>query len=128
MTPQDSLHFGWAHAFRSPGNPGQHNDSTLVTANGAAYGPNQNQADMLTAAYKHKYSENLTWYTNVAATFNGPDAHYDLGAGGRSVTTDCHDADCRAGRPHFRPALLDGHNARRGFHRPAMEVLSGASG
>jgi hypothetical protein len=47
---------------------------------------------MLTAAYKHKYSENLTWYTAVAATFNGPSAHYDLGAGGRSVTTDCHDA------------------------------------
>ena len=47
---------------------------------------------MVTAAYKHKYSDNLTWYTNVAAIFNGPDAHYDLGAGGRGVTTDCHDA------------------------------------
>jgi predicted porin len=92
LTPQDSLHFGWAHAFRSPGNPGQHNDSTLTTANGAAYGPTDNQADMLTLAYKHMYSPNLTWYTNVAVTFNGPDAHYDLGAGGRSVTTDCHDA------------------------------------
>jgi predicted porin len=92
VTKVDSIHFGWAHAFASPGNPGQHNDTTLVTANGATYGPNQNQADMLTAAWKHKYSENLTWYTNVAATFNGPDAHYDLGAGGRGVTTDCHDA------------------------------------
>ena len=89
----DSIHFGWAHAFKSPGNPGQHNDTTLTTANGAAYGPNQNQADMLTAAYKHRFSENLLWYTNVAATFNGPDAHYDLGAGGRAVTTDCHDAN-----------------------------------
>src|SRR5664280_357483 len=92
LSPMDSLHFGWAHAFRSPGNPGQHNDTTLITANGAVYGPTENQADMLTAAWKHKYSENLIWYTNVAATFNGPDAHYDLGAGGRSVTTDCHDA------------------------------------
>ncbi len=92
LNPQDSLHFGWAHAFRSPGNPGQHNDSTLTTADGASFGPNQNQADMLTLAYMHKYSENLTWYTDVAATFNGPDAHYDLGAGGRAVTTDCHDA------------------------------------
>src|ERR1035437_9997635 len=92
LSPMDSLHFGWAHAFASPGNPGQHNDTTLVTDNGAVYGPTQNQADMLTAAWKHKYSENLTWYTNVAATFNGPDAHYDLGAGGRAVTTDCHDA------------------------------------
>ena len=97
LSPMDSLHFGWAHAFRSPGNPGQHNDTTLVTANGAVYGPTENQADMLTAAYKHKYSDNLTWYTNVAATFNGPDAHYDLGAGGRAVTTDCHDATGSAG-------------------------------
>jgi len=47
---------------------------------------------MVTASYKHKFSENLTWYTAVAATFNGPSAHYDLGAGGRGVTTDCHDA------------------------------------
>jgi len=92
VTPVDSIHFGWAHAFASPGNPGQHNDSTLVTANGATYGPNQNQADMVTAAWKHQFSENLLWYTDVAATFNGPDAHYDLGAGGRGVTTDCHDA------------------------------------
>ena len=92
LSPLDSLYFGWAHAFASPGNPGQHNDSTLVTANGAAFGPNQNQADMVTAEWKHKLSDNLIWYNIVAATFNGPDAHYDLGAGGRSVTTDCHDA------------------------------------
>jgi predicted porin len=91
LTPLDSLYFGWAHAFRSPGNPGQHNDSTLVTDNGATFGPNQNQADMVTAEWKHKLSENLIWYNIAAATFNGPDAHYDLGAGGRSVTTDCHD-------------------------------------
>jgi predicted porin len=92
LNPLDSLYFGWAHAFASPGNPGQHNDSTLVTANGAAFGPNQNKADMVTAEWKHKLSDNLIWYNIVAATFNGPDAHYDLGAGGRSVTTDCHDA------------------------------------
>ena len=97
LTAADSLHFGWAHAFKSPGNPGQHNDSTLVTANGATFGPNDNQADMLTAAYKHMFSDNLTWYTTVAATINGPDAHYDLGAGGRSVTTDCHDANAASG-------------------------------
>jgi predicted porin len=92
LNPLDSVYFGWAHAFRSPGNPGQHNDSTLVTPNGATFGPNQNQADMVTAEWKHKLSDNLIWYSIVAATFNGPDAHYDLGAGGRSVTTDCHDA------------------------------------
>jgi predicted porin len=97
LSPADSVHFGWGHAFRSPGNPGQHNDSTLMTADGASYGPTENQADMITAAYKHKYTENLTWYTAVAATFNGPDAHYDLGAGGHGITTDCHDASNASG-------------------------------
>jgi predicted porin len=98
LNPQDSLHFGWAHAFRTPGDPGQHNDGTLTFDGGlGSYASNQNQADMLTAAYKHKYTENLTWYTNVAATFNGPSAHYDLGAGGRGVTTDCHDASGSSG-------------------------------
>jgi hypothetical protein len=93
LTPVDSLYFGWAHAFKSPGNPGQHNDTTVTLADGTAFGgPNQNQANMVTAEWKHKLSENLIWYNVAAATFNGPDAHYDLGAGGRSVTTDCHDA------------------------------------
>jgi predicted porin len=108
LSPMDSLHFGWAHAFRSPGNPGQHNDTTLVTANSAVYGPTENQSDMLTAAWKHKYSENLIWYTNVAATFNGPDAHYDLGAGGRSVTTDCHDAAFAPGGINANPQCWTG--------------------
>ena len=39
LSDVDSLHFGWAHAFRTPGNPGQHNDSTLVTPDGASFGP-----------------------------------------------------------------------------------------
>jgi predicted porin len=108
VTPVDSLHFGWAHAFRSPGNPGQHNDSTLATADGASFGPSENQADMVTAAWKHRYSENLIWYTTVAATFNGPDAHYDLGAGGRSVTTDCHDANAAPGGISANPHCWTG--------------------
>jgi predicted porin len=105
---EDSLHFGWAHAFRSPGNPGQHNDTTLITSNGAVFGPNQNQADMVTAEWKHKLSENLIWYNVVAATFNGPDAHYDLGAGGRSVTTDCHDAAFAPGGAFSNPHCWTG--------------------
>jgi hypothetical protein len=93
LTPTDSVHFGWAHAFRTPGDPGQHNDANVPTPDGlATVATNQNQADMVTAAYRRNLSSNLSWYTNVAATFNGPSAHYDLGAGGRGVTTDCHDA------------------------------------
>ena len=63
---------------------------------------------MLTAAWKHKFSENLIWYTNVAATFNGPDAHYDLGAGGRAVTTDCHDANAAPGGINANPHCWTG--------------------
>jgi predicted porin len=94
LTPVDSVHFGWAHAFRAQGDPGQHNDCTQPTPNGSGscFAPNNNQADMVTAAYKHQFSKNLTWYADIAATFNGPSAHFDLGAGGRAVTTDCHDA------------------------------------
>lgn len=94
LTDIDSVHVGWAHAFKGNGDPGQHNSATLLTSDGAggAYAPNDNAADMVTASYKRKLSPNLTWYLAAAATFNGPSAHYDLGAGGRSVTTDCHDA------------------------------------
>jgi predicted porin len=94
LTPADSVHFGWAHAFRASGDPGQHNDCTQTAPDGVScFATNHNQADMVTAAYKHMFSKNLTWYMDVAATFNGPSAHYDLGAGGRGVTTDCHDAN-----------------------------------
>jgi predicted porin len=99
LTDIDSIHFGWAHAFKTPGDPGQHNSQTIPfdpvpNSPGsffAASGTNNNQADMITASYKRKLSENLTWYSAVAATFNGPSAHFDLGAGGRGLVTDCHD-------------------------------------
>ena len=97
LTPVDSFSGGWAHAFKAVGDPGQHNSplsSTVVIpgTGGAPASDNSNQADMLTATYKHKFGPNLTWYTAVAMTINGPDAHYDLGAGGHGVTTDCHSA------------------------------------
>ncbi len=80
----DSLHFGWAHANRTPGDPGQHN-----TPGGA--NPD-NAANMFTLAWKHQVDKQLGFYADYAATLNHSAAHYDLGAGGRGVTTDCHDA------------------------------------
>jgi hypothetical protein len=58
---------------------------------------------MITAAYRHKLSEGLTAYLGWAATFNGPYAHDDLGAGGRVVTTDCHDASDATGDESSNP-------------------------
>ena len=94
LSDTDSVHLGWAHAFATPGDPGQHNSAIIPTADGEGgfFASNNNQADMVTGAYKRKLSDALTWYTAVAATMNGPSAHFDLGAGGRGVTTDCHDA------------------------------------
>jgi predicted porin len=109
LTPMDSISLGWAHAFAANGDPGQHNDATLTTADGAAtFAPNDNSADMVTANYKHKFGPNLTWYTAVAATFNGPSAHYDLGAGGHGITTDCHDASDASGGLASNPHCYTG--------------------
>jgi predicted porin/outer membrane murein-binding lipoprotein Lpp len=109
ITDADSLHFGWAHANRTPGDPGQHNPDPNVTPDANGFYPGaDNHANMYTIAYKHKFDKNLSWYGTYAATVNGRFAHYDLGAGGRSVTTDCHDAsnpdqsgfDPNGGAPH----------------------------
>jgi len=94
LTAQDSLHLGWAHANRTPGDPGQHNTSINVDPGSGltAGGLNaNNQADMFTVAVKHGVGHDITLYATWAWTINQQYAHYDLGAGGRSVTTDCHD-------------------------------------
>jgi predicted porin len=100
LSPVDTLHFGWAHAGATPGDPGQHN-----TPGGA--NPD-NAANMYTLAFRHQVDKQLSFYGDVATTINHPAAHYDLGAGGRGVTTDCHDAsnpdtsgfDPNGGAPH----------------------------
>lgn len=103
LSPKVSAHFGWAHAFRAPGDPGQHNDSNAVPPNGdptqdAVAGAHvDNTANMFTFAIKNQLSKNLSAYVDWALTANGPAAHYDLGAGGRAVTTDCHDAFAATG-------------------------------
>jgi len=112
-----SAHFGWAHAFRTPGDPGQHNDSNVVPPNGnpatdaTAGAKADNRANMFTFAVKNKLSKSLTAYIDWAFTANGPAAHYDLGAGGRSVTTDCHDAsDATGGFAPSNPHCWTGGN------------------
>ena len=80
----DTVSVGWAHAGATPGDPGgQHNYNPLA-------GPDT--ADMYTAAWKHHFDKQLYWYVDWALTLNHGNAHYDIGAGGRGLTTDCHDA------------------------------------
>jgi len=109
LSPVDSMSFGWAHAFNTVGDPGQHNSATQTTLDGGAtFANNDNAADMITANYKHKFGSNLTWYTAVAATINGPTSHYDLGAGGHGVTTDAHSAFDATGGLASNPHIWTG--------------------
>jgi predicted porin len=81
----DKIAAGWAHAGATPGDPGgQHNYYPGGIGN--------NQANMYTFAWWHKFDKQLTWYFDVADTANDGNAHYDIGAGGHGIKTDCHDA------------------------------------
>ena len=97
LTEADTIAIGWAHAFKTPGDPGQHNTS-INTPPGGTPGTDftggagaDNSANMITAMIRHQFNKYLSIYADWAMTINGPFAHYDLGAGGRAVTTDCHD-------------------------------------
>jgi len=81
---RDVVAGGWGHAGASVGDPGgQHN-----------YNPNStgNQSNMYTLQWWHKLDKQLTVYFDWAETINDGNAHYDLGAGGHGIKTDCHDA------------------------------------
>jgi hypothetical protein len=81
---KDNFSVGWGHAGATPGDPGgQHNYNPLNR---------NNTADMYTIAWKHRFDKHIYWYLDAADTINKGNAHYDLGAGGRGLTTDCHDA------------------------------------
>ncbi|HEV8017318.1 MAG TPA: porin [Steroidobacteraceae bacterium] len=82
---KDRVAAGWAHAGASEGDPGgQHNFNP--------YGVGQNTANMYTVGWWHKLDKQLTWYLQAADTVNNINAHYDIGAGGHGIKTDCHDA------------------------------------
>jgi predicted porin len=82
----DQIAAGWGHAGRTPGDPaGQHNYNPILAANG------DDEANMYTVSWKHKLDKQLTWYVDAAETINDGNAHYDIGAGGHGIKTDCHD-------------------------------------
>ncbi len=106
----DSLSIGWARAYRAPGDPCQHNDCFAPAPYSAPADGNMtggrgmnNQASLYTAAYRHRIGEGLEIYLDYAEALNDQYAHYDLGAGGRGVTTDCHDASDAASNEYSNP-------------------------
>lgn len=78
----NQVNLGWAHAGNAPGDAGgQHNYDPTIT---------YSTADMYTINGIHQVDRNLSFYANYAVTVNHGNDHYDLGAGGHGVTTDCH--------------------------------------
>src|SRR5262249_51233758 len=102
--------------FKTPGDPGQHNTAINDVGNGGTAGglDVDNSANMVTAAVKHSFGHGVLVYLAWAYTINNQFAHFDLGAGGRSLTTDCHDAglppwgDVNSGPPCWAGGKLRG--------------------
>jgi predicted porin len=82
FSEQDDINVGWAHAGKTPGAPGP-----------AIAGPQDNVSNMFALGYKHHFDRQANWYAVFAMQKNHNDAHYDLGASGHGITTDCHDAN-----------------------------------
>jgi len=94
ISPSDDLNLGWGHAGKTPGDVG-----TRRSGDGFATGPVDNASNMYTVGYKHHFNRQANWYLVYARQVNHSGAHYDLGASGHGITTDCHDANgnCFAG-------------------------------
>jgi predicted porin len=107
------LSAGWAHADRTPGDPGQHNDSLELPPLGqpgdSVGGPHvNNTANLFTVGLIHPLGTGLSVYSDWALLLNGPSAHYALGAGGRAITYDCHDASDATGDETSNPHCWTG--------------------
>ena len=83
FSAKDNVSVGWGHAGRTPGDPGGQHNFNPTDLN--------DSANMYTIAWKHRFDKNVYWYIDAAETVNKGNAHYDIGAGGRGLTTDCHD-------------------------------------
>ena len=83
LSPNNVIHFGWGHANKSPSSLGEHNIDTRPDAD--------NASNMYSLMYRHSLDKQTNWYLAYATQINHAAGHYDLGAGGRANTTDCHD-------------------------------------
>ena len=86
ITGQDDINVGWAHAAKTPGQPGG-GDSGVTTNPG----PVDNASNMYTVGYKHHFDKQSNWYAVYARQANKAGGHFDLGASGHGITTDCKD-------------------------------------
>lgn len=82
----DEFAVNWQHAGRTNGDPGgQHNYNPVLEVAG------DNEANSYGFIYRHKFDKQFTWYADAVETISDGNAHYDIGAGGHGIKTDCHD-------------------------------------
>ena len=77
FSPMDDFNLSWAHANKTPGDP--------------EFGPVDNQSNMYAIGWKHHFDRQTTIYAVYADQKNHDFSHFDLGASGHGITTDCHD-------------------------------------
>jgi predicted porin len=77
FTPADDFNLAWVHVGKAPGDP--------------EFGPVDNESNLYAIGLKHHFDRQTTVYAVYATTKNHEFAHYDLGASGHGITTDCHD-------------------------------------
>jgi predicted porin len=91
FTPNDDLNFGWAHAGKTPGDPGGQINQPGTLINLA--GPIDNEANLIDLGFKHRFPDKRTSaYFVYAQQMNHQGAHYDLGANGHGAVVDRQDA------------------------------------
>ena len=124
LNPTDSVSVGWAHAFQTPGDPCQHNDCTIPTLDGglSAYATNQNQADMVTANYKHNLSKDLSLVQRHRCDLQRPERTLRSRRGwpGRHDRLPRHQCPECDGRSDFESALFHRHDTGGRLDRTAI--------
>jgi hypothetical protein len=93
VTPEDEVNVGWAHAGKTPGQPGGASVDNVNPAGALGVGgPVDNASDMISLGYKHHWDKRANWYAVYARQQNHAGGHFDLGSSGHGITTDCKDA------------------------------------
>jgi hypothetical protein len=91
-------------APKPPAAPGTRPGSTAPSASSV----DPDTFHILTLAATQTIGKADTLSIDWAGTYNDEYAHYDLGAGGRGVTADCHDASDAAGNEYSSPHCWTG--------------------
>jgi predicted porin len=101
ITEKDDFNVGWAHAGRTPGDPGGQINQPIPSVLNLA-GPIDNRTNLVDAGLKHRFSKKMTTYFVFARQMNHQGAHYDLGANGHGAVVDREDAagNSFTGRTH----------------------------